>query len=113
MKKILTAVAAAAMLSSGGAWAGYYTGNEIIESCETTKNPCVSFMMGVVDTIEILSVDDDITLDQFYRWCVPDGVTGVQLARIMAKYLSENPQQLTFPAAGLASLALNGAFPCE
>jgi hypothetical protein len=36
-----------------------------------------------------------------------------QLARIVVKYLEDNPKQLHEPAASLATVALSKAFPCK
>jgi len=46
-------------------------------------------------------------------WCSPDNMGTVQLVRVVAKYLQENPEQLHFSASSIVATALRGAFPCE
>jgi hypothetical protein len=45
--------------------------------------------------------------------CVPQGVTTVQMVRVIQKYLADNPGKAHRPTRYIASLALAGAFPCR
>lgn len=45
-------------------------------------------------------------------FCMPEGVSGEQPIRIVAKYLEQHPDELHLPAATLVIFAFVGAFPC-
>jgi len=45
--------------------------------------------------------------------CVPDGVSNEQGARIVRKYLNDNPEKGHHPAAEGVVTALSKAFPCH
>ncbi len=45
------------------------------------------------------------------KYCLPTGVTGEQLTRIVLKYLRENPEKHHLTAAHLVKQALIKAFP--
>ena len=45
--------------------------------------------------------------------CVPNGVSAVQLVRVIKKYLADNPEKAHRSTRYIASLALAGAFPCR
>jgi hypothetical protein len=45
--------------------------------------------------------------------CLPHGVTAIQTARVIKKYISDNPDKAHRPTRYIASLALAGAFPCK
>jgi Ssp1 endopeptidase immunity protein Rap1a len=45
--------------------------------------------------------------------CVPQGVTTVQIVRVIKKYLADNPGKAHRPTRYVASIALAGAFPCK
>jgi len=45
--------------------------------------------------------------------CIPDNVTLGQTAKIVSKFLEENPEHLHQPAQSLVYAALYIAFPCE
>jgi hypothetical protein len=45
--------------------------------------------------------------------CVPQGVTTIQIVRVMKKYLADNPGKAHRPTRYIASIALAGAFPCK
>jgi hypothetical protein len=45
--------------------------------------------------------------------CVPQGVTTIQIVRVIKKYLADNPGKARRPTRYIASIALAGAFPCR
>jgi hypothetical protein len=45
--------------------------------------------------------------------CVPQGVTTIQMVRVIKKYLADNPGKAHRPTRYIASIALAGAFPCK
>jgi len=45
--------------------------------------------------------------------CVPDDGTADQMARVVIKFLQDNPEKLNLNDAVLVELALSKAFPCQ
>jgi len=45
--------------------------------------------------------------------CIGNSVTLDQMARVVGRYMVENPQQLNLPAFYLVSESLKDAFPCK
>ena len=45
--------------------------------------------------------------------CMPQGVTTIQIVRVIQKYLAENPGKAHRATRYVASIALAGAFPCR
>ena len=70
--------------------------------------------IGTIQTVEemVAMLGKEVPRDMAI--CLPpNGVTGGQAIRIVAKYLENNPKQLHFPSALLTSIALSDAFPCK
>jgi Rap1a immunity proteins len=70
---------------------------------------CLGFISGVVD---LNTMDLDILKKPIHAWCVPDGVTATQLAKVVVKYGNDHPGELHFPGVIVVVSALVGAFPC-
>jgi hypothetical protein len=51
-------------------------------------------------------------VDERYETCPPSNVPNMQLARVVAKYLRENPKELHQHTSLLVVLALGDAWPC-
>lgn len=45
--------------------------------------------------------------------CLPHGATAIQTARVIQKYIADNPDKAHRPTRYIASLALASAFPCK
>ena len=45
--------------------------------------------------------------------CIGNAVTLEQIARVVGRYMTENPQQLHLPAIFLVRKSLQDAFPCK
>lgn len=73
---------------------------------------CVSwvegFVNGVIVTEEFLN-----TPEKDKMFCSPQGVTYIQIGRIIRKYISEHPERQHLPTRFLSSEAVVGAFPCK
>ena len=70
---------------------------------------CMGLIQGVRNTAFIyqeMFKESKIT-------CVPNNVDNVQVARIIVKYLNENPEQLHKDDALVAIFALQKTFPCN
>ena len=105
IKKLVTITALAMLLGSPNSYAGFKTGNKLVENCEPddatfTDGECYGYVFGVFDVMQDVKV------------CEPVGVTGKQLTEIVRKYLKENPENLHLNAAFLVTLALSEVFPC-
>jgi len=96
----------------------FVTGNDLLEWCETYLNDagsvaeaniCSSYIVGIVD-VQSTFVD---WKHMESRWCLPANAKGVQLVRVVTKYLQENPQALHKGAGSMVANALGLAFPCD
>lgn len=90
-------------------------GNDLLPRCkafvDTSDNSrwgstheafSVGFCMGLVEGVASASP----------HVCPVKGVTNLQSARVVLKYLEDNPQSLNLNEAVLTELALSKAFPC-
>ena len=111
MKHLIIALA---LLVSMPAQAAFYTGSELLSYCENDsvayKGYCERYLMGLADTQELFVAAGLFPKKAF---CIPDGVSSVQLREVFTKYANENPQDLH----SIATLTLLGSlmetFPCE
>ncbi|WP_223592418.1 Rap1a/Tai family immunity protein [Pseudomonas sp. A-R-19] len=124
MKTLLMAVAVAGMLGSGAAMA--MDGNELLEGCQamiqtddTGEAPPVNLIIGAG---QCLGIVEGVRMTMFYlngslpeaaRVCFPKGVTTGQGARVVVKYLKDNPEELHEDATSLIFFAYHKAFPCK
>lgn len=101
------------------------TGNELLNYCQTmirvmdngtttqsleeafNAGQCLGFVSGVRNASELSLVPEPI------RSCTPQSATMGQLARVITKYLKDNPSELNLDQTFLAMLALKGAYPCK
>jgi hypothetical protein len=91
-----------------------YTGNDLLPFCADELggykfNSCLDFIRGANDGHDVISALHK--LDSYY--CLPDGVTAFQAAKVVRKYLENHPENLHVMAVGLVYAALRSAFPCE
>ena len=102
-------------------------GNELVEHCNsaiklyegensasTTTEIGAGLCLGVLDGFRSLNTFYEAVLekDQLF-FCIPTGVTNGQLAKVVVKYLNDNPSELHEPATALIWTALFEAFPCN
>lgn len=116
-KMLITAV----ILYSAGAAAG---GNELLNACQSMIETSDSngargsdyetgYCVGVMNGVTSLSLIINTAFKSGNRLCVPDNVTNIQAARIVVKWLKDNPKYLSYPE-GLAALsALKETYPCN
>jgi hypothetical protein len=102
------------VLITNPAYAGYYTGSNLVSYCESEliqdQNSCRRYLSGISDA-----------QDSFYRlefladraFCIPDRITNEQLREVFIKYADEHPQDLELVASGMAINAFRMAYPCE
>lgn len=123
MKAWIAAAALIGTLASGGAMAD---GNKFLENCQDVVkkmddenseilNPmgmgyCYGMLEGVRTTLMV--VNEALPLKS--RFCFPKvGINNGQAARIVTKYLRDNPAKLHLPEAFLVISAYQKAFPCS
>jgi hypothetical protein len=83
--------------------------------CELPDRPsqirCETFLVGVVDTINALSVSGELEKSYF---CIHDGITEVGLRKVFVSYLAtQGSVDLLSSAASHVIRAIREAFPCK
>lgn len=73
---------------------------------------CMGFIQGVLDYDTIATTDEN-GHPAGRHFCVPAEASETQLAKVVAKYGDDHPQQLHLPAAVVVLLAMKDAFPCR
>lgn len=103
------------------------TGNQLLESCELFLNKnahdktsyflqgnCIGYLGGFSDmnlVYRALMFAGARSGEAFY--CMPKGLPIEQQARIVVKFLKDNPPTLHLPVAVLVNKAYSNAYPCE
>lgn len=113
-----------ALLFASSARADSFDGNALLDQCEIAVNPPES--MTEIDSLKMgmcLGLMNGITnLNAVYEgkmgkeavFCSPkQGISNGQAARIVLKYLKDNPAQLHNLGSVLAIVAMREAFPCD
>ena len=109
------------ILSASASASSNFNGNDMLEGCKkVTELPheagnldfgsglCVGVISGVIHASEFAGFEHGTKL-----FCMPDGVSILQIARIMHKYLSETPEVLHVTAGTLTAFALSNKYPCK
>ncbi|RWZ87200.1 MAG: hypothetical protein EO766_11760 [Hydrotalea sp. AMD] len=65
----------------------------------------------IVGTIDAFLIFNNVSKSPAF--CIPDNATHSQSWNIVNKYLTDHPQDLHQPAAGIILMALSQAFPCS
>jgi hypothetical protein len=73
---------------------------------------CIGFVVGVIDGETFNDVGEDGQPTHRHHYCVPDDATSTQLAKIVAKYGRDHPEELSDPGVSLVIFAMKRAFPC-
>lgn len=95
-------------------------GNELLNDCKQflkegsdfnafEAGKCTGFVKGVSNTVYFYNS----VLKKDEMFCEPSGVTNGQRARIVVKYLEDNPKLLNEPDIVLTWKALMDAYPCR
>ncbi|HNV88897.1 MAG TPA: Rap1a/Tai family immunity protein [Methylotenera sp.] len=99
-------------------------GNELLKSCSPvlkTKSDVneddyigYSFCLGLMQGITNLNMTYEVSLGKKAYFCLPDsGIINSQAARIVVKFLEDNPQRLNEESSLLSILAFAKAYPCK
>jgi hypothetical protein len=115
--------AAVTILCSAGAVAGG-DGNELLNACQSMIEMSDSdgargseyktgYCVGVISGVTSLTWVINYTFSKGTRLCVPDNMTNIQAARIIVKWLKDNPKYLSNPDGHAAMMALRETYPCN
>jgi hypothetical protein len=87
----------------------FYNGNQIYTFCTTAggQASCLAYVMGIADAM------GDSNAVSGWTACIPDQVTGKQVADVAVQYFQRNPGIRHFAAPSLVAHALSEAFPCR
>jgi len=72
-----------------------------------------NFCLGIIRGVLYMHQIDTVTLKSQKLFCVPKEVIVGQLARVVVKFLKDNPAILHEPETVLIVKALKNAFPCK
>lgn len=101
-----------------------WDGNGLLENCTSLVNAMdsppvpvtskeefqIGWCTGYIQGIASLGVD----AGSFgFNFCIPDKVTDTQLARVVVKWLRDNPKILNQRAVILTVMAIHDAYPCR
>lgn len=78
---------------------------------------CMGFVQGFGEGVKIAALGASADRQEYEKrrfFCVPEGVTNLQVVRVVVKSLREQSQERLQQEAGvLVGLALRRAYPCE
>ena len=124
MKAWIGAGALVGMLLSSVAQAT--DGNTLLKNCQTTvrmmdseqlssnDSVAVGQCLGMIEGVKSTLIIFGDQLPGKSRACVPNGgINNGQAARIVTKYMHDNPAKLNLDATVLIILALKDAYPCK
>lgn len=120
----MVAIALASVTMSGLASGAVPDGNRLLGACQavvkymdgdkSTNSYDFGYCVGIVEATEGSLIILDEALSRDYKTCFPsDPTSNGQKARIVVKFLQENPALLNKPATYLAMLAYKSAYPCK
>lgn len=82
-------------------------GEKISAQEESDAGFCGGYLIGLNEGLRIAVERTKV------NYCLPGGLTGEQMVRVIEKYLRENPQELHKPMRTNAIAAFAKAFPCK
>lgn len=90
------------------------TGNDLLRMCSDDaefpqRTMCSGFLDGVVQQAEFLAVYNKTEKP----FCRPERASRRQMQKVVLNFIDAHPESSHLPAAGLATIALRDAFPCE
>jgi hypothetical protein len=102
------------------------TGADLLAQCQVANKSdptdldilrgiqCATYLKGMSDTFAMWKAfNDNRKQNNAPPACVPELVTGRELAMVVVKYLTDNPTLLHSPYSVVAFYALHNSYPCE
>ncbi|MNO49574.1 hypothetical protein D3C76_399290 [compost metagenome] len=122
MKAWIGVVVLVGTLASGSAIA--QDGNKLLDYCQAAirfddtkkvdEEVSIGYCLGLMQGVRSLIVYTNTGIPIEKQTCLPlSGISNGQTARVVVKYLKENPEQLHQDEGILTLLALRHAFPCK
>ncbi len=98
-----------------------FSGEDIINRCgtmpakdqqlgaavEVFRTECLAYIRGFLDGYSVAANSKDAA------FCLPDGVSPGQMAKVIIKFGADHPEKLWMKANEFTLLALKGAYPCR
>ena len=112
--KILAFITFSVMSVANPANAGYFTGRDILDLCESesfgNREGCLMYLSGLIDLQDSLYKWKDLT-KKYY--CIPVGEDISQIQKVFIKHANKNSDKLDWTATSVAIHAFVEAFPCK
>ncbi|MGC2464984.1 MAG: Rap1a/Tai family immunity protein [Candidatus Acidiferrum sp.] len=89
------------------------TGNDLLESCESTGHFEQAFCFGYITGVTDTDAMDGAAFPDRRRSCVAENVSNGQVKDVVVKYLRDHPEERHLLAAILIVKAMSQAFPCK
>jgi hypothetical protein len=70
---------------------------------------CLATVNSIADMV---TISTDTSPKRWPNFCLPNAVTGAQLAKVVVKFGDDHPEKLHYPAVWIVGDALETAFPC-
>lgn len=90
---------------------GFLDGNEFYEKCNEDELFCIAYVIGNIDAVKLFQDLGSITHGRSF--CIPGGVSAVQVTDVVRKFLEDTPQHRHLDASLLIARSLRVAFPCS
>jgi Rap1a immunity proteins len=115
MKRGLIIAAALAILGASNAYSqeNLFSGNKLINGCRALTEPerlkpAIIFETGICN-----GIFHSLKYVQTHLFCIPDGVTNMQMHKLIVKYMDEHPELLHRDLLQIAVAALGTTWPCK
>lgn len=98
------------------AWAGFYTGNDLLDACSVEQDAsnyfeknyeCVAYIAGAVDAFNTTRAANGL------KSCIPGGVTMGDLRTVTVDYLRDHRKDRTKSASQIVFTATRAEWPCK
>lgn len=96
-------------------------GNDLLKWCKNASSDTpeiqssftAGFCLGTMQTVGELTPFINDGLGPGFKICPPSEITNGQAARVVVKYIQQNPEKLHLNATTLTIMALQNAYPCK
>lgn len=110
---LVGAMSADGVMASGGNELLKWCKNASSDNAEVRGSFTAGFCLGTMQTVGELLPFVNEGLDSVHKVCPPSAITNGQAAKIIVKYLQQNPEKLHLNGTALTIMALQNAYPCK